>query len=141
VLEPQTPSPVTGEIGGQWKGVIRQASGEETLVECSLEQVNAQISGIRSVDDATSPYYGIVNVKGTVAGSTLTLEETEVIREYPHSDVMCFLKCSLEVTTSSEGVAVLKGPCESSPAQEDGVESVCGAVGMWLKQPMASGEE
>jgi serine/threonine-protein kinase len=122
------------DVSGEWAGVIRLERGEETLLELELEQDGLEVFAIRIVEDLTSPYHGIVNGTGTITASTLILEETRVLREYPHSKEACLLWCSLEVTTSSTGNPVLQGSCDSSSEDGSSVNPVCGPVEMVLEK-------
>jgi hypothetical protein len=142
-LPPTAPVPTSApssvpslDLDGSWDGTLQANNGKKTMVMVDLEQdkEGSGVSGIRCVNDVTSPYYGTVNVAGTVAESTLTLEETNIIPGFPPKEVRCLLHCSLDATSSGNRAISLQGDCDSFPQKEGASNQDCHPVSLSLER-------
>lgn len=88
-----------GTINGTWQGILIQAENEYTdnyAYWMSLNMKGDSVFGYIRTEDANTPYYAIVNIRGRVSGSHISFTQDKIIKENSRPEAYwCLIKGEL----------------------------------------------
>lgn len=86
-------------INGTWQGILIQAENEYTdnyAYWMSLNMKGDSVFGVIRTEDANTPYYAIVNIRGKVSENHISFTQDRIIKENPRPEAYwCLIKGEL----------------------------------------------
>jgi outer membrane protein OmpA-like peptidoglycan-associated protein len=96
-------------INGTWQGILIQNANEFTdnyAYWVSFNMMGDSVFGVIRTEDANTPYYAIVNIRGKVSNNTVSFTQDKIIKENPRPEAYwCLIKGTLTYDSTDNSLS------------------------------------
>jgi len=97
------------KLNGTWQGILIQQSNEFTdnyAYWVSLNMTGDSVFGVIRTEDANTPYYALVNIRGKVNNNTISFTQDKIIKENPRPEAYwCLIKGELTYDSTDNSLS------------------------------------